>query len=133
MIDSYEFYKATKWAKATGEYDIDPDTGYTDCDKCPYSITISFTEDEEDYEPCFVGKNFIREDRFDICFANNLEIMLLQKNYIKLIQDDTEKHNLKNTGYDNEYELLEYDAVSNKTTKYKVTKIKEVEGYHPVL
>lgn len=32
-----------------------------------------------------------------------------------------------------EYELLVYNSKTKKTNKYRVSKVKEVDGYHPVL
>ena len=45
-----------------------------------------------------------------------------------------EHYGLRFVGYEgNEYELIEYDVTSNRTTEYKVIKEKTVPGYHPIL
>ncbi len=59
--------------------------------------------------------------------------MLIEKTGLNFTEDEKNKRGLKLTGYDNKYELLVYDSVGKKTIKYKVTKVKEVNGYHPIL
>ena len=131
-MEDWTFYKTVKWEKAYGEDDLDTTTDYEPCEKCGFSMTVSCgSYEEEDGYPC-EGDTFNNYKYFRIASFDD-EIMLMQNKKAVLVKNPDDDTKLDVAPADEEYELLVYNSKTKKTTKYKVSKVKEVDGYHPVL
>ena len=136
IIKSYdwEFFKTDSLKVAGGKDEFDECTEYIASNSNEYEFIVSKQlYDETCEDSAYVGLNYGLNSRYTINVRDQYQIMLIEKTGLNFTEDEKNKRGLKLTGYDNKYELLVYDSVGKKTIKYKVTKVKEVNGYHPIL
>ena len=133
-MEEWKFYNASAWQSAVGEGPFEPDVDYSESGSHGYSFTVADLTWSDYEEPLHAGVNYAGPTYYSIVLKDRFEIRLSQKVAMNLEDDERERYGLRFVGYeDNEYELIEYDVTSNRTTKYKVIKEKTVPGYHPIL
>ena len=125
------FYKAKTWEVAGGEDEFNELSDYQASDDCKYTVVISVPQYIFDDDIPGVGVNYCNTNHYAINFMDNYQIILKEDVFVNLKRNRL-TNKLELSGYENEYQLLMYDSVANKTIKYKVIKEKEVEGYHPL-
>ena len=128
----YLFYKTKLWECAGGNDEFNEETSYSPVDESNYTITITKPIGilYDDLPRSWL--NYVETLRYTIDINERRQVILYEDVEINLTFDKS-INDLKMIGYENEYGLLMYDSVANKTIKYKVIKEKEIEGYHPVL
>ena len=110
----YLFYKTKLWECAGGNDEFNEETSYSPVDESNYTITIT--------KPIGIlyddlprsGLNYVETLRYTIDINERRQVILYEDVEINLTFDKS-INDLKMIGYENEYGLLMYDSVANKT------------------
>lgn len=121
----YYHCRPIKWESAYGPSETDVLTKYTNCEPW-YDIEI--IRDTWDYERAHVGENDLNPTYIKITDNKCTETLLTKKERLILAPKSVQTNDLLLTGHNNDYELKEYDIVSDTTTIYEVRKIRSFRG-----